>query len=109
MANANMGGGGSGTIDINPDEMASIYNYLHKILSELENTAAANIKKLSGLDYYTAGKAKDAMKVYDEANEKIMELYDHYSRASALIVDVLNTMIELDENIAKQIIAKLEV
>lgn len=109
MANANMGGGGSGTIDVNPDEITTVFNYLNRILSELEETAIPNIKKLSSLDYYTAGRAMKAMAVYDEANEKIMDLYDHYSRAATLVMDILLTMMEVDQQIAEQIIAKLEV
>jgi hypothetical protein len=36
-----------------------------------------------------------------------MDLHDNYSRASALVIDILNTMMQADQAIAEQIIAKL--
>ncbi|AZU60155.1 hypothetical protein [Neobacillus mesonae] len=103
-------GGGSGLlININPDEITTIYKHLLAIITELENNAVPNIERLGNIDYYTEGKAQKTMAVYPEANRKVMDLYDNYSRAAALVVDILNTMIQTDENIAQQIIAKLEV
>ncbi|MBL5768612.1 hypothetical protein B5V88_10825 [Heyndrickxia sporothermodurans] len=103
-------GGGSGVrIDVNPDEITSIYKFLEEILTELETNASPNIEKLGNLHYYTEGKAKKAMEVYAEANQKVMDLYDNYTRASTLVIDILNTMIQVDEEIAKKIIAKLGV
>ncbi|QTN00539.1 MULTISPECIES: DUF5344 family protein [Bacillaceae] len=102
-------GVGGAKINVNPDEITSIFNQLESIISELESNATPYIKKLGELDYYKAGKAKEAMEAYDEANEKFMDLYDNYVRASTLVIDVLNTMIETDQAIAEQIIAKLEV
>ncbi|MCM3603316.1 hypothetical protein M3175_21590 [Robertmurraya korlensis] len=103
------GGGSSKLININPDEMTTIFKYLDKILNELESNAAPNIEKLGNLNYYTEGKAKKTMEVYAEANQKVMDLYDNYTRASTLVVDILNTMMEADAAIAEQIIAKLGV
>lgn len=106
-----MGGSGGGGIHINvqPDEITSVFNQLQAIITELESNVTPNIKKLGELNFYQAGKAKQAMGVYTEANEKFMDLYDNYVRASTLVIDVLNTMIETDQAIAEQIIAKLEV
>ncbi|WP_066057185.1 hypothetical protein [Robertmurraya korlensis] len=103
------GGGSSKLININPDEMTTIFKYLDGILKELESNAAPNIEKLGNLNYYTEGKAKKTMEVYAEANQKVMDLYDNYTRASTLVVDILNTMMEADAAIAEQIIAKLGV
>jgi len=103
------GGGSSLLINVNPDEMTTIFTFLQAIITELETNAAPNIEKLGSLDYYTEGKAKKAMEVYAEANQKVMDLYDNYSRAAALVIDILNTMMQTDEAIAEQIIAKLGV
>ncbi|CDQ40390.1 MULTISPECIES: hypothetical protein [Virgibacillus] len=102
-------GGGGAQINVHPDEITTIYNQLQAIIAELESSVTPNIQKLGEIDYYQAGKAKPAMEVYAEANEKLMDLYDNYVRASTLVIDVLNTMIETDQAIAEQIIAKLEV
>ena len=102
-------GGGSNLININPDEITTIYRLLQGIITELETNAAPNIEKLVNLDYYHEGKAKKAMEVYAEANQKVMDLHDNYSRAATLVIDILNTMIQADETIAEQIIAKLGV
>ncbi|WP_035445450.1 hypothetical protein [Bacillus sp. UNC41MFS5] len=103
------GGGTSLLINVNPDEMTTIFTLLQAIITELETNAAPNIEKLGSIDYYTEGKAKKAMEVYAEANQKVMDLYDNYSRAAALVIDILNTMMQADEAIAEQIIAKLGV
>lgn len=103
------GGGSSEQININPDEITTIYKLLMGIIMDLETNAAPNIEKLGNLHYYTAGKAKKTMEAYPEANKKILDLYDNYSRAGALVIDILNTMIQTDEKIAEQIIAKLGV
>ncbi|MGE6260575.1 hypothetical protein ACQKCU_22290 [Heyndrickxia sporothermodurans] len=103
------GGGSSVLINVNPDEITTIYNYLDEITKELETNASPNIEKLGSLNYYTEGKAKKAMEVYAEANKKVMELYDNYNRASTLVIDILNTMMKADRAIAEQIIAKLRI
>ncbi|MFB6468427.1 hypothetical protein ACE38V_16760 [Cytobacillus sp. Hz8] len=110
MHKAVMGDGGSELlINVNPDEITTVFKYLEKILTELESNAAPNIEKLGNLEFYTAGKAMTAMEVYPEANEKILDLYDNYFRASTLVLDILNTMITVDETLAKEVIAKLGV
>ena len=103
------GSGSSLLININPDEMTTIFTFLQAIITELETNAAPNIEKLGNIDYYTEGKAKKTMEVYAEANQKVMDLYENYSRAAALVIDILNTMMQADEAIAEQIIAKLGV
>lgn len=102
-------GGGSSLINISPDEITTIYQLLQGIITELETNAAPNIEKLGNLDYYQEGKAKKTMEVYAEANQKVMDLHDNYSRAATLVIDILNTMMQADETIAEQIIAKLGV
>ncbi|MGF6952789.1 uncharacterized protein YukE [Neobacillus sp. B4I6] len=103
------GGGSRMLININSDEMTTIFTLLQGIITELETNATPSIEKLANIDYYIEGKAKKAMDVYAEANQKVMDLYDNYSRAAALVIDILNTMMQADEAIAEQIIAKLGV
>lgn len=111
MAIVNDGGSNSSSqlINIDPDEITTIYKLLLGIIMELETNATPNIEKLGNLHYYTAGKAKKSMEVYADANKKVLDLYDNYSRAGTLVIDILNTMIQADEAIAEQIIAKLGV
>jgi len=111
MAIVNDGGSSSSSqlINIDPDEITTIYKLLLGIIMDLETNAAPNIEKLGNFHYYTAGKAKKTMEVYADANKKVLDLYDNYSRAGTLVIDILNTMIQADEAIAEQIIAKLGV
>ena len=104
------GGGGSGkTVLMNPDELVEVITYLEKIFTEIETKALPNIEKLGNLKFYTDGKAKETMEVYAEANMKLQDLFDHYYRASSLVYDILNTMIQTDSDLAKQIAAKFGV
>ncbi|PKR82663.1 hypothetical protein [Heyndrickxia camelliae] len=104
------GDGGSGVlISMDPDELTTIIQYLKKISEELQQNAVPNIEKFGNLEYYTAGKAKKAMEVYPKANEKILDLVENYERASSLVYDILIKMIQTDQTIAEQIIAKLGV
>ncbi|MDS9473270.1 hypothetical protein [Sporosarcina pasteurii] len=105
----NGGGGAAPLIEINPDEITTIYNHLQEIITELESNVVPNVEKIGELNYYTAGKAEKAMEVYAEANTKILELQDHYVRASTLVIDILNTMLQTDAEVAEKIIAKLKV
>ncbi|NRD77652.1 hypothetical protein HPT25_09350 [Bacillus sp. BRMEA1] len=96
-------------IHVNPDEMTAIYKALQQIITELETNAAPAIKKLCNIHYYTEGKAMKTMEVYPKANQKVGDLYSHYTRAASLVTEILNTMMELDNDIAEQIMAKLGV
>lgn len=102
-------GGGAPQIIIDPDEITTIYNHLLDIITELETNVEPNTRFLGQANFYEAGKAMKAIEVYAEANDKIMDLYDNYLRASTLVVDILNQMIAADQAIAEQIIAKLGV
>ncbi|GAF65115.1 hypothetical protein [Alkalihalobacillus trypoxylicola] len=98
------GSGATSGITIKPDEITSIYNQLLDIISELETNTRPSIEKLASTKFYEAGRAEGAMATaYVDANEKFNDLYDNYVRASTLVIDTLNTMIETDEAIAKQI------
>ncbi|MFC4620336.1 hypothetical protein ACFO4N_16660 [Camelliibacillus cellulosilyticus] len=100
--------GGQGlTINVDPGEMATICKYLDAIFVELETRAVPNLEKLNQIHYYTAGKAKKAVKIDAKANRKVMDLYDHYNRASALVMDILGTMMETDQAMAEQIREKM--
>lgn len=101
---------GSGTtINVRADELTSVFLKLEEIITELESGALPNISKLGELNFYEEGKAKEAMEVYAEANQKMVDLFDNYMRASTLVIDTLNQMMETDQAIAEQIIARLEV
>ncbi|SDZ50521.1 hypothetical protein SAMN05421736_11523 [Evansella caseinilytica] len=97
----------SKAILVNADEITTITAHLLKIIFELEENATPNIEKLGRLKYYEAGKAEKAMEVYKEANEKMLDLYNNYCRASSLVFEILEVMMELDETIAEKIAAKL--
>ena len=109
MANAHLAstGGGSVPINIEADEITSMYQQLESILIEFESNVLPNVEQLGDSQFYTAGKAKEAMDVYHEANTKVMEIYNHYERASMLVIETLNDMMEADAAIASQIIGKL--
>lgn len=107
MALGSLGVGSAPQITINPDEIATIYKSLVEIMTELESNVTPNVEKLGQLKYYTEGKAKKAMEVYAEANEKVLELQDNYARASTLVIDILDTMVQTDADVAEQIFAKL--
>lgn len=107
MVMSNGGGGSAPQITINPDEITTIYKSLVEIMTELESNVTPNVEKLGQLKYYTEGKAKKAMEVYAEANEKVLELQDNYARASTLVIDILDTMVQTDADIAEQIFTKL--
>lgn len=100
------GGGSSQMVLMNPDELMEVITYLNEIFTEIETRALPNIEKLGNVKFYTDGKAKEAMEVYAEANIKIQDLFDHYYRASSLVFDILNTMIQTDSALAEQIRAK---
>lgn len=102
-------GSRSGKIHMDPDELATIIKYLEAIFKELETNAVPNIQKLKNIEFYTAGKAKNAMQVYPQANEKVLDLKDHYIRSSSLVFDILDKMIKTDKDLAEQVIAKLRV
>lgn len=99
--------GGAIPIKFDPDEMTTIYNHLLDITDELKSNVEPNIIQLGELNFYEAGNAIKAISVYGEANEKIMDLYDNYFRASTLVTDILNQMIETDHVLAAQINEKI--
>ncbi len=100
------GGGSSLKVLMNPDELMEVITYLNDIFTEIETKAMPNIEKLGSLKFYTDGKAKEAMEVYAEANLKVQDLFDHYYRASSLVFDILETMVQTDSALAEQIWAK---
>ncbi|MBC1521687.1 hypothetical protein ACSMFR_12690 [Listeria aquatica] len=103
------GAGGSGTISINPDELTHIANELMAIANEFESVIAPAIKNINQQNYVTAGKAKKAMKKVSDANDRVLELQDHYSRASSLVFETLNAMIQADQEVGEKIIASLNI
>lgn len=100
------GGGSSKMVLMNPDELMQILTYLNDIFTEIENNAMPSIEKLGSLKFYTDGKAKETMEVYAEANLKVQDLFDQYFRASSLVNDICQTMMETDSALAEQIWAK---
>ncbi|WP_088840578.1 hypothetical protein [Listeria sp. ILCC797] len=110
MAQLTMGGAGaSSTIEINPDEMTHIAKELLAMANEFESVIQPAVTKLKSTKYVTAGEAKKAMAKVDEANERVMELKDHYERSSSLVFDILNTMVQADQEVAEKVIAALQI
>ncbi|MFP7493398.1 hypothetical protein SFC66_06370 [Terribacillus saccharophilus] len=108
--NVSQGGGGStGSINVNPSEITSIYKALLSIMTDLETTALPAIETIKEASFYTEGKAMKAMDVYPDANEKFKELQDHYATISSLIYFTLEKMVETDQDIALQIAKELGV
>lgn len=99
----------AGNISISPEEMTAIVKQLDEIMTELQSNALPAIETLKNLEFYKEGKAIEAIQAYPEAINKFMELSDNYGRASTLVFDTLQTMIETDEQIAQRIIEALEV
>lgn len=102
-------GSSASSITIDPTEITNIYKTLLAIMTELESNALPAIEKIKDTNFYKAGKAMEAMEAYPDANEKFMELQDHYARISTLVIHTLEKMIETDEAIAAKIIEALEV
>lgn len=110
MANTHIqatGGGSGPRIKVDVDEITFIYQQIESILIEFEENVLPNIEQLSELTFYEAGKAKETMDAYKEANAKILEIYQHYDRAATLVIDTLNKMMATDREIAMEIIEKL--
>ena len=99
----------SGKITVDPIEITDIYKQLMAIMEDLQSNAVPAIENIKSTKFYQEGKAMEAIEAYPEANDKFMELQDHYARISSLVIETLNTMIETDEAIALKIIDALEV
>lgn len=99
----------SGEITIDPIEITDMYKQLMAIMEDLQSNAVPAIETIKNTKFYQEGKAMEAIEAYPEANDKFMELQDHYARISSLVIETLNTMIEIDEAIALKIIDALEV
>lgn len=99
----------SGKITIDPIEITDMYKQLMAIMEDLQSNAVSAIETIKNTKFYQEGQAMEAIEAYPEANEKFMELQDHYARISSLVIETLNTMIETDEAIALKIIDALEV
>jgi len=102
-------GGGAVPINIEADEITSMFQQLETILIEFETNVMPNVEELGDLEFYTAGKAKKAMDAYQDANAKVMEIHSHYKRASMLVIETLNEMMAADAMVAAQIIGKLRI
>ncbi|WP_099223942.1 hypothetical protein [Listeria costaricensis] len=110
MAQQAVSGPGAGsTIDINPDELTHIANELIAIADEFESIIKPAVKSLKSNKYLTEGAAKKAMDKVPKANERVLELEDHYNRASTLVFETLESMIQADEAIGQQIISALNI
>ncbi|QXE02886.1 hypothetical protein [Terribacillus sp. DMT04] len=102
-------GSSTASITIDPAEITSIYKALLAIMNDLESNALPAINKIKDSNFYKSGKAMKAIEAYPDANDKFMELQDHYARISTLVVHTLEKMIETDQAIAAKIIDELEV
>ncbi|EIT83779.1 hypothetical protein A374_18856 [Fictibacillus macauensis ZFHKF-1] len=91
------------TIVIDQDELVHIFKLTQAIQKEIESKMTPSLKKIRESRYYLDGKASKAMEVYDDANERITELNEHYYRAFSLINQTLETMMALDHKLAEKI------
>ncbi|MFP7492935.1 hypothetical protein SFC66_04025 [Terribacillus saccharophilus] len=96
-------------ITINPEQMTDVFNQLMAIVTELQSNALPAIDEIAATEFYKQGNAKDAIAAYPEANEKFLELMQHYNRIATLVNDTLYQMIMTDEYLAIRIKAALEV
>jgi len=90
-------------IKMNVDEMVSFIKYIQKIMTELEENMRPAIEALNDIEFYEQGKAKEIMGSYADANSRMLELNNLYSRAFSVINDIMNTMIEEDKALATEI------
>ena len=90
-------------IKMNVEEMISFIQYIQKIITELEDKMKPAIEALNDINFYEQGKAKKIMGTYDEANSRMLELNNLYSRAFSIINDIMNSMIEEDQALATEI------
>ncbi|PEA53789.1 hypothetical protein CON64_16270 [Bacillus pseudomycoides] len=94
---------GGQSIQMNADEMTTIYKYLEEILSAFRNDIQANSHNLQQLKYYKDGKATQVISEYENILNKTMEIGDHYERIMSLVAYTLNSMNALDEKLAQEI------
>ncbi|MBC2103520.1 hypothetical protein [Listeria booriae] len=99
-------GGGAADISISVDEISEIYNRIKKIILELEKLEKST-EAISSIKFYKDGKAKKALKVYDKANKKAMDLYDNYAQIAVLVKYTIESMMEQDELLSQEIRTKL--
>lgn len=90
-------------IEMNVDEMVSFIQYIQKIMTELEEKMKPAIEALNDIAFYEQGKAKKIMGSYADANSRMLELNNLYSRAFSVINDIMNSMIEEDQALATEI------
>lgn len=109
MAQTTESSGGASQIAINAIEVTNMANQLTKVLHEMEAHTLVAIQKIGKSNFYLEGKAKEAMDVQKQANEKVLEMYVHYQRAQTLVIQTLDEMIKKDGEIAEQIFNKLEI
>lgn len=102
-------GGGAPKIEMSAAEITNLFNQLQRIVVELETNALSQIDNIDRTTFYKAGKAQAAINVHTDANNKIIELYNHYQRAQTLLMETLEKMIVADQAIASQIIERLEI
>src|SRR5690625_1033651 len=102
------GGGAAPKIEVSVDDITLIYQQLESILNEFEMNIMPKVKSLGNNDFYTSGKAQDTMEAFQDANDRVLEIFGHYNSAAMLVVETLEEMMGIDEAIALQIIEKLE-
>lgn len=95
-------------IEIDPTEIINIGRQLEKITSELETNAMQKIYEIDATKFYLDGQALRTMNELTSANERIIEVYEHYQRAQILVLDILDEMMQKDQEIANKIFKELE-
>ena len=90
-------------IKMSVDEMVAFLQYIEKIINELEVNMKPAIDELNDIQFYLDGKAKEIMGSYADANSRMLELNNLYSRAFSVVNGIMNSMIEEDEALATEI------
>ncbi|AJH16816.1 MULTISPECIES: hypothetical protein [Bacillus cereus group] len=98
---------GGQSIQMNVDEMTTIYKYLEEILNTFRNDIQANSQNIQQLQYYKDGKATPVVKEYEHILNKTMEIGDHYERIMSLVAYTLQSMMATDEQLGQEIIRKI--
>ncbi|MFI8708217.1 hypothetical protein ACIGHG_14270 [Bacillus sp. NPDC077411] len=98
---------GDQSIQMNVDEMTTIYKYLEEILGTFRSEIQANSHNIQQLKYYKDGKATPVVKEYEHILNKTMEIGDHYERIMSLVAYTLQSMMATDEQLAQEIIRKI--
>lgn len=105
MAHVAMESGASGgtIIEMDPAELTTIINHMNAIIDQFVTVITPGCETLKSIEYYAEGEAKEVMQKYKEIIDRTNEVLDLYNSGSALVYNIMETMIATDQNIAQKI------